>query len=95
MSATITKVMSITRADFERSLALFAPGVQLDTEGRAVVATASGSARLSFEGLGKRRLGGLLSMPQARITLDLSDMPETERGAFLRSFDIAFQRGGG
>ncbi|HEX4894388.1 MAG TPA: hypothetical protein VFV47_13975 [Hyphomicrobiaceae bacterium] len=87
--------MSITREDFERSLALFAPGVQLDADGRAVVATDSGSARLLFEGLGKRRLGGLLSMPQARITLDLSGLPEPEREPFLRRFDIAFQRGGG
>ncbi len=50
---------------------------------------------IHVEELEKRRLGGLILLPQARVTLVLATVPESARAAFLRSFDIAFQRGGG
>jgi hypothetical protein len=39
--------------------------------------------------------GGLLSLPQANITLVFDGADEATRAAFIDRFDIAFQRGGG
>jgi hypothetical protein len=95
MSTTTKKIMSITHADFERSLVALDPTARLDANGGARVATPDGTVLLRFDALANRRLGGLLSMPQASITLDLGNLPENARDKFLKRFDIAFQRGGG
>lgn len=95
MSDTTVKLMSITRGEFELSLAGFDASARLNGEGTAVIALPGGNACIRFEELPKRRLGGLIHMPQARVTIDLAGVPAAERAEFLRRFEIAFQRGGG
>lgn len=95
MSVLHEKLMSITRAEFAASLAAVAPDACLDGHGVARFETGDGCVVIRFEELPRRRLGGLVSMPQARVTLDFSELAEPKRQAFLRRFDIAFQRGGG
>ena len=95
MSTMIEKIMSITRTEFEASLTGLDPVAQLDADGIVRVTHAAGHGLIRFEALPKRRLGGLIHMPQARVTIDLAALPAPERSAFLRRFEIAFQRGGG
>lgn len=55
-----------------------------------------GVAEIAFHALPPRRVGGgLLELPQARVTIKFGDVGTAEADAFLRRFDIAFQRGGG
>ena len=91
----VEKLMTLTRAEFIASLAGLDPSARLGNDDTAVVCLDGTSARLSFEALPQRRLGGLLSLPQARITIDLTGLTEPQRVAIVRRFDIAFQRGGG
>ncbi len=92
---TIVKVMSISRADFARSLAVLDPGAVLDANGLAPARAAGISARIQFEELAQRTLGGVLSMPQARVTIAFEEPCARKREAFLARFAVAFQRGGG
>lgn len=87
----IIKLMTITRAEFEKSLAAFDHQAALDARGQVSIA----GAVIRFEALPPRRPGGLLSLPQARITIETEALDPAQRAAFLRRFDIAFQRGGG
>ena len=89
------KTMAVTVVEFTRSLAALDPGARLDPEGYATIRSNEGCVRLRFEALAERRLGGLLALPQARITLELGRVEPARRTAFLRLFDQAFQRGGG
>jgi hypothetical protein len=92
----IVKTMTASRAEFERSLAVFDPAACLDDSGMAVVRSAGVEARIQFERLPNQTLGGLLSLPRAQLTIDF-DAATTivDRTAFMQRFDIAFQRGGG
>ncbi len=94
-AGSLVKLMSITRAEFEASLAGLEPSARLDAAGEARLAVGSGVAVIVFAMLLPRTIGGLLRLPQARVSLDLDAVPEAERVSFLRRFEIAFQRGGG
>lgn len=96
-SDQIEKLMTLSAAEFAKSMTAFAGEGVLIVDGRATVAVndRGGSARISFERLAPRRVGGLLELPQARVTIALTDVPAAEKDSFLRRFDIAFQRGGG
>lgn len=87
--------MSISQADFEKSLAALDPSAGLDARGEARIAVDGLTVLIRFEAMPNRRLGGLLSLPQARVTLELRDGSEIQMRGFLYRFDIAFQRGGG
>lgn len=92
----VVKTMSITRADFARSLARLDGDAVLDAGGCAQVRAAGVHARIQFDALPPRKLGGLLAMPQARVTIALPDEASSAaRVGFLARFDVAFQRGGG
>ena len=91
----IEKTMSISRADFERSLKILAPDARLDSNGRAEVSVEAGTVTLGFEALPQATLGGLLALPQAKVTLQLTGLDPAHRDDFMTSFDRAFQRGGG
>lgn len=55
-----------------------------------------GVAQIEFIALEPRRIGGgLLELPQARVTITLTGVAPDAAAAFLRRFDMAFQRGGG
>lgn len=91
----VVKTMSITRADFARSLARLDGAAVLDASGAALVRAAGICARIQFDALPERRLGGLLAMPQARVAIFLPEASAAEKTGFLTRFDVAFQRGGG
>jgi len=94
----VSKVMSLTLADFARSISVLAGeacGQQALDLGRVRVPVDTGHVDISFEVLPRRRLGGLLDLPQAGVKLRFGDVDASQRVAFLRRFDLAFQRGGG
>ena len=95
MPEVIEKLMSITRAELEHSLAALDPAARLDAAGRAQIAVDGVAAVLTFEELPRRRLGGLIQMPQARVRIEIRSTGPTEAASFRQRFDIAFQRGGG
>jgi hypothetical protein len=92
---TVEKIMSLSTAEYARTLGqLLGP---LPGEGAACVAVAigSGEVRIAYEPLDAVRLGGLLELPRARVTLSFTGATASEREHFLQRFDVAFQRGGG
>jgi hypothetical protein len=93
LAERLEKLMALTPAEFAGSLAVLHPA----WDGAIPVAIPSGSGRVSihFEALPSVRLGGLLELPRARVTLSLEGVSLADRAAFLRRFDMAFQRGGG
>ncbi len=88
--------MSLTFADFHRSLNALAPDLEL-SHGHADVRIPVGKSdvRIFYEPLEGATLGGLLALPRARVTLFLEGLDANERDIFLTRFDRAFQRGGG
>ncbi|MCB1521219.1 MAG: hypothetical protein KDJ37_11685 [Hyphomicrobiaceae bacterium] len=92
----LVKTMTLTRDEFAKSLAAFA-GRPVDiVDGEAELpAGDAGRVAVRFVALPPRRLGGLLLLPQARVTVVLDGLTEPEAAAFLKRFDLAFQRGGG
>ena len=91
----IVKTMALTRAEFERSVCVLL-GPDAPVDGPLVrAAVISGSVGVRFEPLPGVRLGGLLELPRAKVTLEFDGIDATRRDDFLRRFDFAFQRGGG
>ena len=94
---TIVKTMTLSAGEFAKSIAAFTGGDVAITDKRAtvVVNDKGGSAEITFEPLPPRRVGGLLELPQARVTITLAKVSAAQLDTFLRRFDLAFQRGGG
>ncbi len=59
------------------------------------IAVGTGAIEISREVLPGARLGGLLELPRAKVTISYSGVTAADRTAFQRRFDLAFQRGGG
>ncbi|MCB1504661.1 MAG: hypothetical protein KDJ47_06750 [Hyphomicrobiaceae bacterium] len=94
----IEKKMTLTAAEFAKSMAAFVGEQVQIVNGRARVSTGeNGSvAEVTYVPLPSRRIGGgLLELPQALVTITLAGMGALDAEAFVRRFDIAFQRGGG
>lgn len=93
-SLVIEKTMSMSRAEFDNSLAAL-----LDLPAARALPVrlplGAGSVAIDFEPLQGVRLGGLLELPRARVSLSFTGVARDEREAFARRFDLAFQRGGG
>ena len=88
--------MSLTLADFHRSVKTLAPDVAArDGQTEFRIAELDGSLLVRYEQLESATLGGLLALPRARVTIDLGNLDQAQRKAFLTRFDRAFQRGGG
>jgi hypothetical protein len=87
------KIMSITLQEFEaglgridgQSAAPTPPGVYENSNG----------AVITFEKLEPVVLGGLMRLPRARVTIDVTCLESETRQRFLAHFDQTFQRGGG
>ncbi len=92
----VVKTMSLNLAEFHRALKTLAPDVCVkDAQTEFVIASNQAEVRIVYQPLEKATLGGLLALPRARVTLQLAELGNTERQAFLMAFDRAFQRGGG
>ncbi len=87
--AAATGVVLATAVAGQESVAarIAVAGVGADAEG--------GVVGLLYEPLAPRRLGGLLVLPQAKVTLTFSGLDAGGRLAFERRFWVTFQRGGG
>lgn len=63
---------------------------------QAKIGLGQGHVVIRYEPLEGVRLGGLLALPRAKVTLNFTpEVLPAERTAFARRFDISFQRGGG
>lgn len=92
----IEKIMALTQSEFLRALASLDAGAEVSSEPvAATMAAGAGKVRIQFEPLDEVRLGGLLSMPRARVSLSFTRVGPDERRDFILRFDRAFQRGGG
>ncbi len=94
----IEKTMSLSHEEFANSMEQFAgpqAGRQARNGAAVAVEQAGVRAQISYEPLEGVRLGGLLALPRAKVTVSLDEGPEATQREFLRRFDIAFQRGGG
>lgn len=93
---TIEKTMALTRADFDRSLAKIKAGSAASTADAPVhIAYGNGKVTISFKPLPSETVGGLLTLPRARVLLVIDGLSAEQKAAFLTNFDRAFQRGGG
>jgi ribosome recycling factor len=92
----VEKLMALTLAEFHRPLKTLAPKVSLNEKQTEIEITADKSnVRVVYEALESATLGGLLALPRARVTLHLDELDQSQRQAFIKAFDKAFQRGGG
>ena len=92
----VEKIMSMTLADYHRSLKVLAPELTLAPHQKTVRLDLEGaSADVRFEDMDSKTYGTLLKIPRARVTLDFDDSNPEARQAFLERFDFAFRRGGG
>lgn len=92
----VEKIMALTEAEFWSSLQALDPALEREAEpGAARLALPGGHVRIHFTAASPVLLGGLLSLPRARVRLVFEGPGEAARREFLRRFDIAFQRGGG
>jgi len=94
----ISKLMSLSFDEFLRSVAVlegegFVRKTLLDNT--LQLRAGGGLVDIQFEKLEDVRLGGLLALPRARVSLRFRDVSEDEVKKFVARFDMAFQRGGG
>ena len=91
----IEKLMSLTLAEFHKSIAVLA-GEDRSGNGNSVeLLVEDGTARINYDALPGARLGGLLELPRAKVSIAFEGLSEPQRRAFLARFDLAFRRGGG
>ena len=92
----VEKIMSMTLADYHRSLKVLAPELEMGPQQKTVRLDLDGtSAEIRFEVMDSKTYGTLLEIPRARVTLDFDESSPESRLAFLERFDFAFRRGGG
>lgn len=92
-SDVIDKIMSLSPEEFHRSMAVLDPARPPSTVHR--FECSGGVITINFVSLPSVRLGDLLALPRARVTLRFDDVAPAARTEFLSRFDLAFQRGGG
>lgn len=91
----IEKTMSMTEREFEAGcLRLASPGDAVDGL-EARYGLGPGSVTVRYAPLPEVRLGGLLALPRASVTLTFDNASEADQKAFVAKFDQVFQRGGG
>lgn len=89
------RVMSLSAHEFATSIAKLGAH-RLSAEGYPVFNLEDGGrVEVRFAPAPAKTLGGLLALPQAVVTLAFENASADVREAFVRRFDIAFQRGGG
>ncbi len=97
-AVSVEKIMTLSLSEFSYSIQQFA-GEEAAHEARqgrpVMLAAGEGEVAISFAPIEGFSFGGLVEMPRARVILTFTGCPEADRAAFLRRFDIAFQRGGG
>lgn len=88
------RLMSLSAQEFEASIAKLGAH-RRSASGFPIFDLANGSVEILYAAAPAKIFGGLLSLPQAHVTLVFEGADDAERAAFVHLFDIAFQRGGG
>ena len=89
----IEKLMTLSRNEFLSALGNVGGVEPAGQSWRARLA--EGSVAITYTPQPSVRLGGLLDLPRAKITLEFQNADDAARKDFLQRFDLAFQRGGG
>jgi hypothetical protein len=89
----VEKTMSATPSEFNRSMAVL--DASLIPALSHTLESNSGRIVVTYEALPSVKLGTLLALPRARVTVRFLGVPSTHRAQFMSRFDLAFQRGGG
>jgi hypothetical protein len=88
------RLMSLSAQEFETSVGKLGAH-RKSAEGFPVFDLTGGSVEIRYAPAPPKTFGGLLSLPQAHVSLVFEGAGDAERAAFVHRFDIAFQRGGG
>lgn len=91
---TTTKLMSLSVSEFADSMAKIGAH-QINADGSRRFDLSPGHVDVNYAPQPSVRLGGLLELPRAVVTINFAGVSDSERAEFLRKFEIAFQRGGG
>jgi hypothetical protein len=91
----VEKLMSLTVGEFRHTIVPLVgePLVAGCTEVK--IAVGSGTVVVGYDPRPSVRLGGLIDMPRAIVSLTFAGVSAAERSAFLTRFDLTFRRGGG
>lgn len=95
---SIEKIMTLSPSEFAYSIGTFAgeaAAVSARRGGPVVIDIGSGKVVITFTRIEGFSFGGLVEMPRARVAIEMHGLTAAEADAFLRRFDISFQRGGG
>jgi len=96
LTEKIVKLMSMSHNEFIHSFKHFAPDYRGSlTASSFELKHGEGSVTIEIEVLPERAITSLFILPQANITLTMSNLSGCEQRRFLDRFDISFQRGGG
>lgn len=90
----VDKLMSLTPLEFSASCSRLL-GRDIPTGASAVAELPGGQAILTCQPQAGVTLGGLLALPRARVSIVFHGVIPEDRAAFLKRFELAFQRGGG
>ena len=91
----VEKLMSLTLAEFQQTIAPLAGAPLAHDRSGIDLPLGSGRVSITCEPRPGVRLGGLLDLPRALVTLTFDGVPAAEQLAFQKRFDLTFQRGGG
>ena len=91
----IEKLMSLTLAEFQLTIAPLAGGPLAPHVSAAEVPLGTGRVVIHYDPRPSVRFGGLLDLPRALVSLTFTGVLDQDRLAFLKRFELAFQRGGG
>ncbi len=93
VALVLEKIMSASPDEFHRSIAVLDASRSPALSHR--LACGAGFVTITYAALPSVRLGTLLELPRAKITLTFEKATEQERAQFMPRFDLAFRRGGG
>ncbi len=92
----VEKVMSLSIEEFHKSITVLTGHPPQSTAASLVwLSEDGGRVEIGYAPLPGVTLGGLLALPRARVWIAFEGLDGDARAAFLRRFDLAFQRGGG
>lgn len=94
--AVIEKIMSLAPHEFVTGCTRLAGADDSVSDQEATIAVGSGRVVIRYQPMEGVRLGGLLALPRAKVTLTYTpEVSEDEQARFTHRFDMTFQRGGG
>jgi len=87
--------MSLAEHEFVTGCKRLAGDGDTVTAHQANIAVGQGDVEIRYSPLPGVRLGGLLELPRANVTLHYNGVGTEEQNAFTHRFEMTFHRGGG